>query len=112
MSPSQTLPDFQQYLLLQKLVPQKSVTLYASWANRNLTFSKRLDHADAAEALRPFLEDLQSRQEIGGDFVIWLLRTSTPFFSNQLYDKAPHEMNSWFPRYNGRLPKKARPANT
>jgi len=36
--PSQTLPDFQQYLLSGKLVPEKSVTFYAYWANRYLTF--------------------------------------------------------------------------
>lgn len=62
--PSQTLPDFQQYLLSRKLVPEKSVTFYAYWANRYLTFSKRLKNADAAEALRRFLEDLQSRENI------------------------------------------------
>jgi len=54
--PSQTLSDFQQYLLSRKLVPEKSVTFYAYWANRYLTFSKRLKNADAAEALRRFLE--------------------------------------------------------
>ena len=31
MLPSQTLPDFQQYLLSRKLVVQKSVTFYAYW---------------------------------------------------------------------------------
>ncbi len=45
MLPSQTLPDFQQYLLSRKLVPGKSVTFYAYWANRYLTFSKRLKNA-------------------------------------------------------------------
>jgi len=64
MLPSQTLPDFQQYLLSRKLVPEKSVTFYAYWANRYLTFLKRLKNADAAEALRLFLEDLQSRENI------------------------------------------------
>jgi hypothetical protein len=62
--PSQTLPDFQQYLLSRKLVPGKSVTFYTYWANRYLTFSKRLKNADAAEALRRFLQDLQSRENI------------------------------------------------
>ena len=62
--PSQTLPDFQQYLLSRKLVPEKSVTFYAYWANRYLTFSKRLKNADAAEVLRRFIEDLQSRENI------------------------------------------------
>ena len=60
MLASQTLPDFQQYLLSRKLVPEKSVTFYAYWVNRYLTFSKRLKNADSAEALRLFLEDLQS----------------------------------------------------
>ena len=47
MLPSQTLPDFQQYLLSRKLAPGKSVTFYAYWANRYLTFSKRLKNANA-----------------------------------------------------------------
>jgi integron integrase len=64
MSLSQTLPDFQEYLLSRRLVPEKSVSFYAYWANRYLTFSKRLKNADAAEALRLFLEDLQSRENI------------------------------------------------
>jgi hypothetical protein len=61
--PSQTLPDFQQYLLSRKLVPGKSVTFYAYWANRYLTFSKRLKNADAAEGLRgtlPIFHYIQS----------------------------------------------------
>ena len=45
-------------------MPEKSVTFYAYWANRYLTFSKRLKNADAAEALRRFIEDLQSRENI------------------------------------------------
>jgi len=32
MLPSQTLPDFQQYVLSRKLVPERSVTFYAYWA--------------------------------------------------------------------------------
>jgi hypothetical protein len=48
-------------------VPEKSVTFYAYWANRYLTFSKRLKNADAAEALRRFLEDLQSRNMGSGN---------------------------------------------
>jgi hypothetical protein len=45
-------------------VPGKNVPFYAYWANRYLTFSKRLNNADAAEALRLFLEDIQSRENI------------------------------------------------
>jgi len=62
--PSQTLPDFQHYLLSRRLVPGKSVTFYAYWAYRYLTFSKRLKNAGAVDALQLFLEDLQSRKNI------------------------------------------------
>ncbi len=47
MLPSQTLPDFQQYLLSRKLAPGKNATFNSYWANRYLTFSKRLKNADA-----------------------------------------------------------------
>jgi hypothetical protein len=30
----------------------------------------------------------------------------------QLYYKAPQEVNPWFPRHNGRLPRKGRRVNT
>jgi hypothetical protein len=39
---SQTLPDFQQYLLSRKLVPVKSVTFYAYWASRSLTLGRSI----------------------------------------------------------------------
>ncbi len=64
MLPLQILPDFQQHLLSRRLVPGKNVTFYAYWANRYLSFSKRLKNFEAAEALRLFLEDLQSRENI------------------------------------------------
>jgi len=58
------LPDFQQYLLSRKLVPEKSATFYAYWANRYLTFTKRHQDVDPPEALRRFLENLQSQEKI------------------------------------------------
>jgi hypothetical protein len=64
MLPSQSLPVLQQYPLSRKLVPRESVIFYAYRVNRYLAFSKRLKNADAAEALRLFLEDLQSRGNI------------------------------------------------
>ena len=51
-------------------------------------------------------------EKMGSDFAILLLRPWTAFFSNQLYDKVPREVNSWLPRHNGRLPKKGRLVNT
>jgi hypothetical protein len=84
MLPSQTLPDFQQYLLSRKLVPEKSVTFYAYWANRYLTFSKRLKNADAAEALQLFLEDLQSRENIA-DWQIQQAKEAIQLYSDHLH---------------------------
>jgi len=82
--PSQTLPDFQQYLLSRKLVPGKSVTFYAYWANRYLTFSKRLKNADAAEALRLFLEDLQSWENIA-DWQIQQAKEAIHLYTDHFY---------------------------
>jgi hypothetical protein len=84
MLPSQTLPDFQQYLLSRKLVPEKSVTFYAYWANRYLTFSKRLKNADAAEALRLFLENLQSRENIA-DWQIQQAKEAIQLYSDHFH---------------------------
>ena len=85
MSPSQTLPNFQQYLLLRKLVPEKSVTFYAYWANRYLTFSKRLKNADAGETLRLFLDDLQSRKNIAS-WQIQQAREAIQLYSDHFRD--------------------------
>ena len=64
MLASQNLPRFSAISAFTKACAGKSLTFYAYWANRYLTFSKRLKNADAAEALRLFLEDLQSRENI------------------------------------------------
>jgi len=59
-----SLPDFHQYLLSRKLLPERKVAFYAYWANRFLIFSRRLKNVGAEEAVRLFLEDLQSRENI------------------------------------------------
>ena len=84
MLASQILPDFQQDLLSRKLVPEKSVTFYADWANRYLMFSKRLKNADAAEALRLFLEDLQPRENIA-DWQIQQAKVAIQLYSDHFH---------------------------
>jgi integron integrase len=64
MSPLPTLPEFQQYLLSRKLVPEKNAPYYAHWVSRYLAFSNRLEHMDKEELLRRFLDDLQTRQHL------------------------------------------------
>jgi hypothetical protein len=65
-------------------VPGKSVTFYTYWANRYLTFSKRLKNADAAEALRLFLEDLQSRENIA-DWQIQQAKEAIHLYTDHFY---------------------------
>jgi hypothetical protein len=43
-------------------------------------------------------------------FFILLLRPSNTFFSNQLYDKVPRELNSWFPHHTYGSPRNGRRA--
>jgi hypothetical protein len=62
MSPLPTLPEYQQYLLSGKLVPEKNAPYDAYWVSRYLAFSNRLENMDKAEILRRFLDDLQSRR--------------------------------------------------
>jgi integron integrase len=64
MSPLPTLPEFQQYLLSRKLVPEKNAPYYAYWVSRYLTFANRLENMDKAEMLQRFLDDLQSHQHM------------------------------------------------
>ncbi|MFH1080170.1 MAG: integron integrase [Pseudomonadota bacterium] len=64
MPPLPTLPEFQQYLLSRKLVPEKNAPYYAYWVSRYLAFSNRLENMDKAEMLQRFLDDLQSRQHM------------------------------------------------
>lgn len=64
MSHLPTLPEFQQYLLSRKLVPEKNAPYYAYWVSRYLAFSRRLENMDKAEMLRRFLDDLHSRQHM------------------------------------------------
>jgi hypothetical protein len=65
-------------------VPEKSVTFYAYWANRYLTFSKYLKNAGAAEGLRRFVEDLQSRENIA-DWQIQQAQEAIQSYTNHFY---------------------------
>lgn len=64
MFPLSKLPEFQQYLLSRKLVPEKNAPYYAHWVRRYLAFSDRLEKMDEEEMLQRFLDDLQSGQHM------------------------------------------------
>jgi integron integrase len=61
---SNILPDFQKYLMENKLVPEGHVSFYALWASRFLSFSNR--HQDKTIELRKglFLDSLTKEQKL------------------------------------------------
>ena len=61
---SNILPDFQKYLMDNKLTPEGHVFFYALWASRFLSFSNR--HQDKAIELRKrlFLDSLTKEQKL------------------------------------------------
>lgn len=81
MSPLPTLPEFQQYLLSRKLVPEKNAPYYAYWVSRYLAFSNRLENRDKAEMLQRFLDDLQSRQHME-DWQVQQAREAVQLYTN------------------------------
>ena len=81
MSPLPTLPEFQQYLLSRKLVPEKNAPYYAYWVSRYLAFSNRLENMDKAEMLQRFLDDLQSRQHME-DWQVQQAREAVQLYTN------------------------------
>ncbi len=46
MIPKAVLPDFQDFLLSQKLAPEKNVPYLANWVSKFLAFSNRKGQAD------------------------------------------------------------------
>lgn len=85
MSPLPTLPEFQQYLLSRKLVPEKNAPYYAYWVSRYLAFSNRLENMDKAEMLQRFLDDLQSRQHME-DWQVQQAREAVQLYTNHFLD--------------------------
>ena len=61
---SNILPDFQKYLMENKLATEGHVSFYALWASRFLSFSNR--HQDKAIELRKglFLDSLTKKQKL------------------------------------------------
>lgn len=81
MFPVPTLPEFQQYLLSRKLVPEKNAPYYAYWVSRYLAFSNRLENMDKAEMLQRFLDDLQSRQHMS-DWQVQQAKEAVQLYTN------------------------------
>ena len=58
------LPDFQEFLLLHKLAPEKHVLFLAIWVSRFLAFSNGKGQQDIGLTVTEFLNALEDREDI------------------------------------------------
>lgn len=56
------LPEFQEYLLSRKLVPEKKVSFYAHWVSKFLTFSNRNENLNQNLRMERFLNQLKNQK--------------------------------------------------
>jgi integron integrase len=56
MASKNILPEFQEFLLAKKLVPEKNVYFYALWVNRFLTFINKKESKDIPILVEQFLD--------------------------------------------------------
>lgn len=64
MIPKAVLPDFQDFLLSQKLAPEKNVPYLANWVSKFLAFTNRRGQADTGLLVEEFLDSLEVREDI------------------------------------------------
>jgi integron integrase len=64
MIPKEVLPDFQNFLLSQRLAPEKNVPYLANWVSKFLTFTNRRGQADTGLLVAEFLNSLEAREDI------------------------------------------------
>jgi integron integrase len=65
MTSNRILPEFQDFLLSRKLVPEKNVPYYARWVSRFLAFSNKSRHLDPDALSSEFIHSLKSDESIG-----------------------------------------------
>jgi integron integrase len=64
MTSNRILPEFQDFLLSHKLVPEKNVPYYALWVSKFLAFSNKSSHLDPNTLNSEFMHSLESRETI------------------------------------------------
>jgi hypothetical protein len=58
------LPEYQKYLIFNKLVPEKNVQFYALWVSKFLSFSNKNEAFTVDIKIEKFLESLSNDEEI------------------------------------------------
>ncbi len=64
MIPKAVLPDFQDFLLSQKLAPEKNVPYLANWVSKFLAFNNRKRQADIGQTVAEFLNSVEAKENI------------------------------------------------
>jgi integron integrase len=64
MIPKAVLPDFQDFLLSQKLAPEKNVPYLANWVSKFLAFNNRKGQADIGQTVAEFMNFLEAKEDI------------------------------------------------
>jgi hypothetical protein len=70
------LPEFQDFLLSRKIVPEKNVPFYAHWVSRFLAFSNKNRQLDQDALVPEFLYSLKSKKNISD----WQVRQAEEAF--------------------------------
>jgi hypothetical protein len=52
------LPEFQDFLIMRKLVPEAKTRFYARWVSKFLAFFNRSESSDVDGSIAPFLKNL------------------------------------------------------
>ncbi|MEW6088709.1 MAG: integron integrase [bacterium] len=60
------LPEFQKYLIGNKIVQEKSVSFYAYWASKFISFSNKTDEPDLKLKIQRFLNHIKEDPKITG----------------------------------------------
>jgi len=64
MTSNKILPEFQDFLLSHRLVPEKNAPYYALWVSRFLAFSNKKRHLDHDTLTFEFMHSLKSEENI------------------------------------------------
>ena len=59
--PNNALPEFQQFLLSQGLVPEKKIPYYPHWVSKFLVFSNSNENLNYDLSVQKFLDELRSQ---------------------------------------------------
>jgi len=64
MATKSILPDFQAFLRVRKLVPEKHIPYYTHWASKFLKFCNKNTQSDHNKLVLEFMDSLQKDKDV------------------------------------------------